>query len=119
MYKVNISKLSVQNTTLMVALANSSGKQDSLETQQSEALAPGRYELLNDAYASKVSKADTKELYPGLTPKLLSKKELKKLRQKTRRKLLSLQGKEAEDITEDDENLNKSVEEKNNLEIYK
>jgi hypothetical protein len=35
MYKVNITKLSVQNTKLMVALANSSGRQDSLETQLS------------------------------------------------------------------------------------
>ena len=113
MYKVNISKLSVQNTKLMVALANSSGRQDLLETQLSEAVALGSYELSNDASASKVSKADAKEPYPGLTTKLLSKKELKKLRQKTRKTLLSLQGKEkeAEDITENDENLNKSVEE--------
>jgi hypothetical protein len=33
------------------------------------------------------------------------------LRQKTRKRLLSLQAKEAEDITEDDDNLNTSVEE--------
>jgi hypothetical protein len=87
----------------MVALANSNGRQDSLETQLSEAVALASYELSNDASKSKVSKADAKEPYPGLTTKLLYKKELKKLRQKTRKKLLGLQG--------DDENLNKSVEE--------
>ena len=88
MYKVNISKLSVQNTKLMVALANSNGRQDSLETQLSEAVALGSYELSNDASASKASKADAKEPYPGLTPKLLFKTELKKLRQKTRKRFL-------------------------------
>jgi hypothetical protein len=92
----------------MVPLANSSGRQDKLEMQLSEAVARGSYELSIDASASKVSKADAKEPYPGLTTKLLSKKELKRLGQKTRKKLLSLRGRKAEDITEDDENLNKS-----------
>jgi hypothetical protein len=79
MYKVNISKLSVQNTKLMVGLANSIGRQDSLETQLSEAVALGSYKLWNDESPSKAEK----------------------LRQKTRKRLLSLQGKEAEDITDD------------------
>ena len=113
MYKVNNSKLSEQNTKLMIALVNSKGSQDTLEKQLSEAVALGSYELTNDGSASKASKADAKEpssspAATGLTPKLLSKKELKKLRQKTRKKLLSIQAKEAEDITEGDDNLNKS-----------
>ena len=110
MYKVNNSKLSEQNTKLMIALANSKGSQDSLEKQLSEAVALGSYELTNDGSASKASKAAAKvpsssPAATGSTPKLLSKKELKKLRQKTRKRLLSLQAKEAEDITEDDDNL--------------
>jgi hypothetical protein len=87
----------------MVALANSNGRQDSLKTQLSEAVALGRYKLTDDESASKAFKADAKELSSspaatGLTPKSLSKKELKK-------------AKEAEHITEDDDNLNRSVEE--------
>jgi hypothetical protein len=67
----------------MVALAYSSGRQDLSKTQLSEAVALGSYELSNDASASKVSKTDAKDPFTGLTTKLLSKKELKKLRQKT------------------------------------
>jgi hypothetical protein len=47
----------------------------------------------------------------GSTPKPLSKKELKKLRQKTKKKLVNMQAKEAEDIPGDDDNLNNAVEE--------
>jgi hypothetical protein len=41
----------------------------------------------------------------GSTPKPLSKKELKKLRQKNKKKLVNMQAKEAEDIPGDDDNL--------------
>ena len=68
MQKVNISKLSAQNTKLMVALAN--GRQDSLETQLSEAVFLDSYKLTNDESSSKASKADAKESYPGLTPQV-------------------------------------------------
>ena len=87
----------------MVRLVNSKGSQDSLEKQLSEAVALGSYELTEEPSSSPAA--------TGFTPELLSKKELKKLRQKTRKRLLSLQAKEAEDITKDDDNLNKSVEE--------
>jgi chromosome segregation ATPase len=65
MYKVNIFKLSVQNIKLMVALANSSRRQDSLETQLSEAVALGSYELSNDAPFPKFPKLKPKNLTLG------------------------------------------------------
>ena len=57
MYMLNNSKLSEQNTKLIVALANSNGRQDSLETQLSEAVALGSYVVTNDGSASKTSEA--------------------------------------------------------------
>jgi hypothetical protein len=65
MYKVNNSKLSEQNTKLMIALANSKGSQDSLEKQLSEAVALGSYELTEEPSSSPAA--------TGFTPKLLSK----------------------------------------------
>jgi hypothetical protein len=46
----------------------------------------------------------------GSTPKPLSKKGLNKLRQKTKKRLVNMQAKEAEDIPGDDGNLNNSIE---------
>ena len=52
MYKVNNSKLSEQNTKLMIPLANSKGSQDSLEKQLSEAVALGSFELTEEPSSS-------------------------------------------------------------------
>jgi hypothetical protein len=82
------SKLSEQDTKLMIALANSKGSQDSLEKQSREAVALGSYELMEEPSNSPAA--------TGFTSKLLSKKELKKLRQKTRKRVLSLKAKEAD-----------------------
>ena len=55
------SKLSEQDTKLMIALANSKGSQDSLEKQLSEAVALGSYELTEEPSSSPAS--------TGFTPK--------------------------------------------------
>jgi hypothetical protein len=102
------TKLSELNTKLMIALNNSKGSQDALVKQISDNVATGITSSFLIAFRT------SSHLLPGAkasTPKPLSKKELKKLRQKTKKRLINMQAKEAEDIPGDDDNLNNSVEE--------
>ena len=71
--------------------------------------------LLNNSVTHSFPKASSTPSHfvpaaEGSSPKLLTKKELKKLRQKTRKRLANTQVKETDDFIEGDENLNNSVE---------
>ena len=92
-YKEKNKKLSKDITNLMVLLNNSKGCQETLEKQ------------LSDSHGSKPVSAAK-----GSTPQPLTRKELKKLRQKTKKKLANLHENES-NVHKGDENLNESVEE--------
>ena len=92
-YKEKNKKLSKEITNLMIALNNSKGCQDTLEKQ------------ISDSYGSNPVPAAK-----GSTPKHLTRKELKKLRQKTKKNLANLHDDET-DTHKGDDNLNESVEE--------
>jgi chromosome segregation ATPase len=83
------TKLSELNTQLLIALNKSKEKESA--TSSFLNVSPSSSHLLPRA--------------KGSTPKPLSKKELKKWRQKTKKKLVNMQAKEAEDIPGDDDNL--------------
>ena len=93
----------------MVSLTNSKSSQDVLGQQLSEAIALGSYELKLDEAAKYTvkSKHGTKSLpnFQVTTSNKLSKKDLKKLREKTKRTLLSLKAREADYNSEDDDEL--------------
>ena len=91
-YKEKNKKLSKEITNLMIALNNSKGCQDTLEKQ------------ISDSYGSNPVPAAK-----GSTPKHLTRKELKKLRQKTKKNLANLHDDET-DTHKGDDNLNESVE---------
>ena len=103
-YEEKNTKLSELNTKLMIALNNSNGSQDALVKQISDTVATGGHEAKEDESATSSSlnaSPTSSHLLPGAkgsTPKPLSKKELKKLRQKTKKKLDNMQTKEADDI---------------------
>ena len=94
----------------MVSLRNSKSSQHVTVQQLSEAIALGSYELNSDDTSSNVAipKDGAKSFlnFPASTSKLLSKK---KLRWKTKVKHLSMLAKAAEDNSEDDDNLNNTV----------
>jgi hypothetical protein len=100
----------------MIAINNSKGSQDALVKQISDTVATGGHEAKEDESATSIflnASPTWSHLLPGTkgsTTKPLSKKELKKLRQKTKKRLVNMQAKEAEDIPGDDDNLNNSVE---------
>ena len=96
MYKEKNQKLSKENTNLMLLLNNSKGSKEALEKHISDS---------NRASTSGHPLPAAK----GETSKLLSRKELKKLRQKTK-KALEKQSNEINDTPEGDSNLNESVE---------
>ena len=116
-YEEKNPKLSELNTKLMIALNNSKGSQEALVKQISDTEATGGHEAKEDESATSSSlnaSPTSSHLLPGAkgtTPKPLSKKELKKLRQKTKKKLSNMQTKEADNIPGDDDKLNNSVEE--------
>jgi DNA-directed RNA polymerase delta subunit len=94
-FKEQNAKLSKQVTKLMIALNNSNSSQDALEKQISDNAALDN----NLVLAAK-----------GATPRQLTRKELKKLRQKTKKILVKLQDNENNETHEDESNLNESVE---------
>ena len=94
-FKEQNAKLSNQVTKLMIALNNSNSSQDTLEKQISDNVALDN----NLVLAAK-----------GATPRQLTRKELKKLRQKTKKILTKLQDNENNETHEDESNLNESVE---------
>ena len=96
LYKEKNRKLSKENANLMLLLNNTKGSKEALEKQISDS---------NRASTSGLSLPAAK----GETPKLPSKKELKKLRQKTK-KALEMQDNEINDTHEGDSNLKESVE---------
>ena len=88
--------MSKENTNLILLLNNTKGSKEALEKHISDS---------NRASTSGHPLPAAK----GETSKLLSRKELKKLRQKTK-KALEMQDNEINDIHEGDSNLNESVE---------
>jgi hypothetical protein len=98
------TKLSELNTELMIALNISKGSQDALVKQISDTVAFGGHKAKEDESATSSflhASSTSSHILPGAkgsTPKPLSKKKLKKLRQKTKNRLVNMQAKEAEDI---------------------
>jgi hypothetical protein len=115
-FKVKNTKLSKEITNLMLLLNNSKGCQDALKKQISDNIALDSIGVKKDesATSSFPRASPTPNLSVpaarGSSPKLMTKKEFKKLRQKTRKKLANMQVKEADDISEGDDDLNNSVE---------
>ena len=93
-FKEQNAKLSNQVTKLMIALNNSNSCQDALEKQISDKVA-----LDNNLVLAA----------NGTSPRQLTRKELKKLRQKTKKILTKKQDTENNDALED-KNLNESIE---------
>jgi hypothetical protein len=82
----------------------------------SDNVALGSYEDKKDESATSSfpnTSSNPSHLVPaskGPTPKSLTKKELQKLRQQSKKRLVKMQHKESDDITDGDDNLNNSVE---------
>jgi len=93
LHKEKNRKLSKENTNLIVLLNNSKGSKEALEKHISD--------------SNRASTSD--HPLPAAKKELLSKKELKKLRQKTK-KALEKQDNDSKDTHECDSNLNESVE---------
>ena len=99
-----------------LVLTTSIGCQDALEKQISDNIALDSIGVKKDESAtSSFPRASSTPNYSvsaarGSSPKLMTRKEFKKLRQRTRKRLANMQAKEADDISEGDDDLNNSVE---------
>ena len=95
----------------MILLNNSQGSQETLEKHISDKAVLESCGNKHDDSATKTPpKTFSTSNIPESAAKPLTKKEPQKLRQKTRKRLATMQAKEAENIIKGDNNLNSSVE---------